>query len=64
MQITLTLNAVEEAALMRFIAQHARPYTPEMAARLLLRDALIGIGDLPLPGSNRSRWAGGRRGSR
>lgn len=60
-RLEIDLSDEEAAALDRFRAAHPRPYTPAQAARLLIRDQLIAMSDLPLPRANRSRWAGGRR---
>jgi hypothetical protein len=53
--LLIQLNADERAALQRFRDKHPRDYSEAQAARLLLRDALIGIGDLPLPRENRGK---------
>jgi hypothetical protein len=45
-------------ALRKFIASRDEELTEAEAVRMLLRDALIGIGDLPLSSANRSRHAG------
>lgn len=59
--VRVQLDEDERAALRKFIASRSELLTEAEAVRLLLRDALIGIGDLPLGRQNRSRWAGRRK---
>lgn len=58
------LDDDERAALERFIGSQGEPMTVAQATRRLLRDALIGIGDMPLPKENRGPGARRSRQSR
>ncbi len=63
-RVTIELDDAEVAALRRFTEQHAIPGPPltgAQAARILLRDALIGIGLLPLGRANRGPGARAQR---
>jgi len=56
--LLIQLDAEERAALRQAQAGHPRPYSEAQMARLLLRDALIGLGDLKMLRANRGRAAG------
>lgn len=58
--ISINLSPEETAALERAGREHTYPRDTQTMARLLIRDSLIGMGPLPLPGKNRSKWAGRR----
>lgn len=55
--ITVNLNDEEVAALRDFLAGHPRTYSAAEGCRLLIRDALIGMGVLAMPAGGRSKWA-------
>lgn len=58
MELTIWLSPEELKALRKFEQSRTARLTLEQAARLALRDFLIGIGDLPLGLENRSPRAG------
>lgn len=59
--LLIQINDEERAALKRFMAAHPRKYSEAQAARLLLRDQLVAMGDLALPRANRGRAAGNKK---
>lgn len=59
--LQLVLTREEHDALVKAAHGHTTPHPEGLMARLLIRDALIGMGLLALPRINRSKWAGRRR---
>lgn len=60
--LLIQISWPELEALRKFKASQPGELSDAQAARMLMREALIGMGDLPLPSENRGRAAGNKRG--
>lgn len=58
--LLIQISWAELEALRKFKASQPEPLSDAQAARLLMREALIGMGDLKLGEANRGRAAGKR----
>lgn len=59
--LLIQISGPELEALRKFRASRSEPLSDAQAARLLMREALIGMGDLPLSDENRGRAAGNKK---
>lgn len=59
--LLIQISWPELQALKRFKASQPEPISDAEAVRLLMREQLIGMGDLPLGNANRGRAAGNKK---
>lgn len=62
--LLISISWPELEALRKFKASQSEPLSDAQAARLLMREALIAMGDLPLGEANRGRTAGNKKPAR
>lgn len=59
--LLISISWPELEALRRFKASQPQPISDAQAVRLLMREQLIAMGDLPLGSANRGRAAGNKK---